>query len=77
MDFTIYFPSIEYKIDLDLHGVTSYFPTRRTNDDDLSVLDRVDLILPMEWNPHDERFQLNEKTAFRHSILEDRPMENA
>ena len=60
----------ELNIPLSLHGVTSYFPTRKPTLDEYNKADHDDTIIDVtydspEWDPHSETFNNQEIEACR------------
>jgi len=70
-DHTLTLPSgngEDYKIPLSLHGVTSYFPTRKPTQTEYDKVENegstVDLIYDLpEWEPHSETFSNQDDVA--------------
>ena len=58
-DHAIEFPETGFKIPLMLWGVFSYFPTSEPTEEFLQETEKVYMLTPNHWNPHDEAFAHN------------------
>ena len=62
-DHSLSFPDSDIRIPLQLHGVFSYFPTRRPTESELEECQKV-FITPdsQDWNPHCQSYDNNERS---------------
>jgi hypothetical protein len=59
-DHAIFFPETGFCIPLQLHGIFSYFPTRKPTTKELNELEEVYIMTPDQFNPHESAYSLNE-----------------
>jgi hypothetical protein len=60
---SIYIPEHNLKIPLSMRGVISYIPVRKPTVQELESCWWITLTSDMEWDPHSEDFESNERIA--------------
>ncbi len=66
---SIYVPEYDVRIPLSMRGVISYVPVRKPSVRELETCRWINLTSDMEWDPHSEEFELNEKLAQENDFI--------
>ena len=59
-DHSIIFPTMNFRIPLQLFGVFSYFSTSKPTENDMLAGYDVHVMTPERWNPHSDAYEQNE-----------------
>ena len=61
-DHSLYFPSAQVRIPLQLWGIFSYFPSKKPTSQILNDCEDIFMLTPSNWDPHEPAYKLNEES---------------